>query len=47
MEQETRQEKERGIWSKLASSYDERTLKTYQTAYTRSIEKVVGMVIPG
>ena len=46
MEQETRQEKERGIWSKLASGYDERTLKTYQEAYTRSIEKVVGMVSP-
>ena len=40
MDQETRQNKERVIWDKLAENYDNRTLITYQKAYNLSIQKV-------
>ena len=44
MDQKTRQEKERHTWRRLATSYDERTLATYQRAHELSIEKAVRVV---
>jgi len=46
MDQETRQQKERRVWRRLAASYDERTLATYRRAYELSIEKAVRVVTP-
>lgn len=44
MSRNLRQQKERGIWDKLASGYDKRTLKIYQNAYERSVQKIQSVV---
>jgi len=36
----TRQQKERTIWDKQASKYDDHVFKVYRNAYDLSIEKV-------
>jgi ubiquinone/menaquinone biosynthesis C-methylase UbiE len=46
VEEATRQKKERVIWDKQASGYDNRVLKMYKNAYDLSIQKVRSVVSP-
>jgi ubiquinone/menaquinone biosynthesis C-methylase UbiE len=46
METEIRQQKERAIWDKHAASYDNQTLKIYNEAYDRSIQKIRSILSP-
>ena len=41
MENSSRQENERLIWDKIAKSYDRNVMKTYETAYRRTIEAIL------
>jgi len=42
----TRQQKERIIWDKQASRYDDHVFKIYMNAYDLSIEKVRSVLAP-
>lgn len=46
MDDATRQKKESSIWNKLATSYDNRVLKTYKDAYSLSIHKTCSILSP-
>jgi ubiquinone/menaquinone biosynthesis C-methylase UbiE len=46
VEEGTRQKKERAIWEKQASGYDNRVLKMYKNAYDLSIQKVRSVLSP-
>jgi hypothetical protein len=46
MDDTTRQRQERSIWDKLASGYDDRTLKRYEKAYDLSIRKTQAVLSP-
>jgi ubiquinone/menaquinone biosynthesis C-methylase UbiE len=42
----TRQKKERAIWDKQASGYDNRVIKVYKNAYDLSIQKIRSVLSP-
>lgn len=44
MDETTRQQKERSIWSKQASGYDKRVLRMYKDAYALSIRKTCSVL---
>jgi len=44
VEEASRQQKERSIWSRQAPSYDARTLKVYAAAYQRSVAKACAVL---
>ncbi|MBN1310708.1 MAG: class I SAM-dependent methyltransferase [Anaerolineae bacterium] len=46
MNDAVRREKERTLWDKQASSYDERNLKMYERAYDLSIRKTRAILLP-